>query len=390
MAVLKEYKKKDGTKAWQFQAYLGVDEVTGKEVRTTRRGFSSKKEAQQTLNSLVVDFEKNGLQKAKETLFNEVYQLWFDNYKNTVKEATSMATERHFDNHILPKFGELRIEKVDVKFCQKVVNEWSNDFSVYQSFMRYTSKVFEYAVHLDIIKSNPFSKVIRPTKTAKKKEAVIKFYTKDQLQVFLNHLDKKVREERKRPIIQQYYAEFDLSLFRLLAFSGVRVGEALALQWSDIDHNKQTLSVSKTLSQTKNGYVVSTPKTKQSKRIISLDDKTLLSLKKWRLMQRRLLLQNGINSTIAVFTTLRNGFMTRNDVYQRSSRIADACGLHRIGCHGFRHTHASILFEAGANFKEVQERLGHTDIGMTMNIYTHVTDKVKEETAKKFAKYVNF
>lgn len=52
--------------------------------------------------------------------------------------------------------------------------------------------------------------------------------------------------------------------------------------------------------------------------------------------------------------------------------------------------HASFLSEVGANFKEVQERLGHTDIGMTINIYTHVTDKVKEETAQKFAYYVNF
>lgn len=64
--------------------------------------------------------------------------------------------------------------------------------------------------------------------------------------------------------------------------------------------------------------------------------------------------------------------------------------LHRITIHGLRHTHASLLFEAGASIKEVQERLGHSDIQMTMNIYTHVTDSVKEQTAQKFQKYMEF
>lgn len=62
--------------------------------------------------------------------------------------------------------------------------------------------------------------------------------------------------------------------------------------------------------------------------------------------------------------------------------------LHRITIHGLRHTHASLLFEAGASIKEVQERLGHSDIQMTMNIYTHVTDTLKEKTAQKFQKYI--
>lgn len=62
--------------------------------------------------------------------------------------------------------------------------------------------------------------------------------------------------------------------------------------------------------------------------------------------------------------------------------------LHQITIHGLRHTHASLLFEAGASIKEVQERLGHSDIQMTMNIYTHVTDQVKEQTAQKFQKYI--
>lgn len=139
-------------------------------------------------------------------------------------------------------------------------------------------------------------------------------------------------------MIQNYYAEFDLVLFKLLAFSGVRVGEALTMQQSEINQVNKTLIISKKISQTKAGYAISTPKTKQSNHsIISLDDKTLLMLKKWHLIQRKLMLKNSINTNIVVFTTLRNTFMTRNDVYQCSSRTVDAVGLHKINYHGFRH-----------------------------------------------------
>jgi len=78
----------------------------------------------------------------------------------------------------------------------------------------------------------------------------------------------------------------------------------------------------------------------------------------------------------------------RTDIYQRSKRIAEKCGLHNIGNHSFRHTHASLLFEAEANFKDVQTRLGHSSIDITMDIYTHVTETTEKKTADKFASYV--
>lgn len=74
----------------------------------------------------------------------------------------------------------------------------------------------------------------------------------------------------------------------------------------------------------------------------------------------------------------------------RSSRIAKFANVPNTGAHGWRHTHASMLFEAGASIKEAQVRLGHSSIDMTMNIYTHVTDKVKSQTVEKLAKYANF
>ena len=78
----------------------------------------------------------------------------------------------------------------------------------------------------------------------------------------------------------------------------------------------------------------------------------------------------------------------RTDIYQRSKRLADKANLHNIECHGFRHTHATILFEMGISPKEIQNRLGHSDISMTLDIYTHLTKKMEKSTVDKLMKFM--
>jgi site-specific recombinase XerD len=91
-----------------------------------------------------------------------------------------------------------------------------------------------------------------------------------------------------------------------------------------------------------------------------------------------------------IFPNTKNEFMSPTKPDKVLEKIIQRNDLKRITVHGFRHSHCSILFEAGASIKEVQDRLGHSDIKVTMNIYAHVTEKAKEKTAEKFAKYVNF
>ncbi|MFC6347557.1 Arm DNA-binding domain-containing protein [Vagococcus carniphilus] len=160
MAKFEQYEKKNGTKAWLFQTYLGVDEVTGKEVRTTRRGFSSLKEAKVEERKVQHDFLTNGFQKKSTTTFKEAYEMWFIQYKNTVKESTWAKTGEMFVNHILPAYGDLRIEKIDVKYCQKIINQWFDHTKTkYKRMHNYVSSVFEYAISLGIVSDNPTKKV---------------------------------------------------------------------------------------------------------------------------------------------------------------------------------------------------------------------------------------
>ena len=109
---IKEYIKKDGSKAYMFQTYLGVDPATGKPRKTTRRGFSTKKEAQLTLSRVKFEVEENGFTECKYETFEEIYLLWFDSaYKNTVKESTYVKTKETFRHSHLACFWQHETEQ---------------------------------------------------------------------------------------------------------------------------------------------------------------------------------------------------------------------------------------------------------------------------------------
>lgn len=390
MATFKQYEKKDGSKAWEFQAYLGVNQMTGKPVKTTRRGFSTKKEAQLVLNRLLVDFENEGLKKVNATTFKEVYHLWLEHYKGTVKESTRLGTERYINLHVLPLIGDYKIDKIDMKTAQKAVNAWADKLQVYKYVLQYVVKIMDYAISLEMIEKNPFERVVRPKVKMKRKDKEFQFYTTEQINQVLSYLENKVKSVKDSNLLYKYFAEWDYAMYRLLAFTGLRGSEALALTFDDIDFTCKTLRVNKTLSKTKEGYEVSTPKTKSSNRVISLDDKTVMILKKWQLRQKEMYFANRTKNNNIIFADLKGKHSNRQALYLRSNRIADFVGLPHISTHGWRHSHASMLYEAGVPMKEAQDRLGHSSIEMTSSIYTHLSEKQKNAVVDKLTKFASF
>ena len=170
----------------------------------------------------------------------------------------------------------------------------------------------------------------------------------------------------------------------------MRKAEALALQWKDIDFKKKTIHVGKTLYFEKGEFTLLKPKSKKSDRIISIDDNTISLLKKWRMEQsggeKIVLLKE--QTTSFIFARADNTPIRLPYPNERLNILIDKGKLPDLTVHGLRHTHASLLFEAGASIKEVQERLGHSDASMTLNIYTHVSKAVKESTSEKFKNFM--
>ncbi|WP_270290171.1 site-specific integrase [Enterococcus casseliflavus] len=379
--MIKQYTKKDGSKWWMFKAYLGIDPGTGKKLYTTRRGFKTQKEAKIAKARLETEAQDNKYAPEKNYTFIDIQELWYEEYKHTVRESTLSRVSFLFKKNIFPCFGKKKISSFTVAYCQKTVNKWKAEYSTYKALKTYTTAVFDYAVRMNVIVSNPMKDVYITKGNARKKEDKIKFYEAEELKEFL-----EVAKKDKFPL--------SYPLFRLLAFTGIRKGEALALTWQDIDFENKILTINKTIARnTKNELVTNQPKTETSNREISLDDTTIEVLKKWRQDQRKYLLSHGHNSlrpNQIIFSSKNNNYLDPLRPNNIQKRLCRESGLKDITIHGFRHTHCSLLFEAGLSIQEVQSRLGHSDIQTTMNIYAHVTKKQKDSSAQRFANYINF
>lgn len=375
MAVIQKYTKADGSKAYMFQAYLGIDPLTGKKKRTTRRGFKTQKEAKLALAQLQLEIESNSLSKQDYSTFKDVYELWFANYKHTVKESSVQRVRYLFNNQILPKFGHLRINKINTAICQKIVNEWNEENSPTR-LRSYTKKIFTYAISINLISSNPMDNILIPRKTRHKKVEKENFLDRYQLKNFLT-------------LVKQQETLSIFTMFHVLAYTGLRKGELVALTWNDIDFTSQTISINKTGYYLNGKPYITSTKTNKSTRKISVDNSTISILKQWKLEQKKLLLSRGIpiksDKKQLIFSSNSNNLIHNAFLNETLRKYPQ----YNITPHGFRHTHASLLFEAGASIKQVQERLGHTNINTTLEIYTHVTKEAEKESAEKFLKYMD-
>lgn len=385
MATFKTYKnKRTGKTQYMFKAYLGTDPSTGKRVETTRRGFTTKKEAKLTLDQLKIDFAQ-GKTKKEDIPFNDLFEQWFETYQNTVKTTTASQIKYRYERFFKDEIGSRYISKISPAFLQKIINKKSKKYRNYKNLFLSISMPLKYAYKLGVIPLNPVERIIYPNilengaKKHKKKED--NFYNREELIKFLNEVEKLDTKL--------------FTFFRLLAFSGMRAGEAFALTWNDIDFESGKISINKTVSvnMTTNKTTINAPKTKESIREIYLDRTTISILKKWKLLQAKNMFHLGINVTQTdqlVFAREKNALFSSATATFWLKRVYNNTKISKqITAHGFRHTHASLLFEAGASIKEVQTRLGHSNSKTTLDIYTHVTKNRQAETGEKFAKYID-
>lgn len=379
--MIKEYKLKDGTKRYKIKLYLSIDSLTGEQIIVRKQGIKTKKEAILLEARLKLEHEQNVLSaKSNKYTFKQIYDLFLVEHKNTVKPGTYATTVRYAKLHILPKIANKRIDTFTVLDCQKLVNQWAEYFNSAKYPKGITQQVFDYAIKMNIMFDNPMRKVKLPKRKYTVNE-VNKFYSTEELKHFFD-------------CVKDYGNMKYLAFFRLLAFTGMRKGEALALNWSDIDFNKKEVHITKGVVLDENEIpIISTTKTKKSVRTVSLDDASLAILKKWKIEQAKELMSIGINSLNKhqlLFT------YDANKLYRPSysncwlEQIIKKYNLKKITMHGFRHSHCSLLFEMKTPIQVVQERLGHSNIKTTMDIYTHVTEKQRDEVADNFANYLGF
>ncbi|AKI05119.1 tyrosine-type recombinase/integrase [Ligilactobacillus salivarius] len=383
MTKIIKYTNKDNETLYKFRFYAGIDEITGKQRYIRRQGFTSLKAAKDELLKIEYLVSTNQYFKSvKSGKFGDVLDEWLALHKETVKQSTFAIMQGRANNHVKPYFKDMYVDKITLRHCQGFTNRM---FKVapasYKDVTNIVKNVLDYAIRLDMIKSNPMLYVIKPRKKidVSETEKHDNYYNKDELKKFL--------DVAKDTDLKKY------TLFRLLAYSGMRIGECLALTWHDLDYKNNTIAINKTLARTNNGIKIQTPKTKASNRVISLDNETIQVLKMWQLEQRKQLLKVGINamdSKQLIFSNGKNSFIIVPTVRLAIKQIAKKAGIHSITTHGFRHTHATLLFASGLDIKQVQARLGHSNVQTTLNIYTHAMKEKQDKIGDEFAKYINF
>jgi integrase len=376
--------KTNGT--WSFRIDAGTNPKTGKRKQISRHGFARKKDAEAAATKMQRDYATHTLVEPSDMTFKEFAEEWLLLYSPNVKVST-VRVRKHELGLLYQYFEKIPIQDITSRQYQKMLASLqasgfaSNTISGVHGTAR---MVFKKAREFKLIHDDPteFAKPPRrPSRSIDAQTEVPRYMEKDELARFLQCT-------RENGLLGDY------AMFTLLAYTGMRVGELGALIWDDIDADARTVNISKTLYCPTNRaieYTLLSPKTPHSYRVLDIDQVVIDALIKYRHEQNLEKMRHGIewhNDHDFVFTAVKYpGYpKEQKSIQLRIDRIQKIIQLPlHITPHVFRHTHTSLLAEAGVPLHEIMDRLGHADDNTTRNIYLHVTKQRKRSASDKFA-----
>ncbi|HWO95225.1 MAG TPA: site-specific integrase [Bacillus sp. (in: firmicutes)] len=380
MATFHKYKKKGSNKDfWEYRIYY-KDPITRKTKEKAKKGFTSKMEAK-----LAAEEEerrlREGYEQTDETL--ESYLItWLEEYKKgTVAKNTYELHERNTKNHIIPYFKNILLKDLKPVMYQKFLNHLSD-----QGYSKRTIEIIHGTIYNALEKAIVLSKLEKnpcagSTIKGKQKDREIKFIESDHIADFL------------RAAYEYDYIYW--IFYKVLIETGMRKGEAAALQWTDVDLKERTININKSLdfkeASIDKSKMFSDTKTYSSKRIITISQALANDLhfhKKYQ-NQNKLALNDVYHHDLNLVLCRNDGnYMPKSSLFNSFSRILKKAGLPPLPIHSTRHTHAVLQLEAGADLKYIQERLGHGSMQVTADIYSHISKKLDQNAMNKFEEYM--
>lgn len=380
------YKRGD---KWAYRAYAGKDPITKKDKQASKSGFRTKKDAQLAAAIFERQFHNGEFLEPSNVTFKEMSEQFLEHYLSQGAKISSHRARKKALAHIIDRIGTTPIQKITVKMYQDSIDALAKKYSYnyMASIHSSANMVFKYACDMKVIKESP----IKGAKLPKQKKTVEELKEDNISEKFL---EKKELEEFLL-VAKNEGIEGDLLAFTLLSYTGMRVGEMLALKWSDIDFKNHTLRIYKTYyneSNNKKKYEILTPKTEGSIRTIEFNPVLDGLFEEHREFQERNKQDYEMlyHDDEFIFTTKDGYPQTIKQISLRLKRLLEKTSIKKnITPHSFRHTHTSLLIEANVHIKEIQERLGHSDINTTMDIYAHMTKNMKKKASTKFGKLMN-
>ncbi len=362
-------KTKNGETRYQITVEGERDPVTGKRNRVYKNVSGSKKEANAVMHQLITEMEKGkAVKKSAAISVGDWMDEWINLYLPHIEETTRVGYKTKLKCYIRPALGDIKLTFLRTGHIQKMVNDMMDRGlsakNIKDTYIN-VNAAMKQAVKLRLIPYNPCEGVTLP----KRKKYKAKVYSPQMITTLLATAK-----------------DTDMYLPILLCVTaGVRRGELLALSWSDVDFEKNTISIRNNLVRGEKGFIIKPPKSEAGLRDIHLGNQVMYELRKAK-SKHFADIRLGIKpaSTCPLVVCQENGEPYTPDAMSRKwKRFLVAHKLPDISLHGLRHSNATALMQAGVNPKVVQQRLGHSDVSITLNTYTHVLPEMDIDAASK-------
>ena len=312
----------------------------GKRRKSTKRGFATKREAEEWLRNFLItqnaDFDMK---------FEEFWKMYCADMETRLREHTMRTKKYIVDLKILPYFGKKRVNDITAAD----IRQWQNELikkgyspTYLKTINNQLSAIFNYAVRYYDLKSNPCAKA---GSMGKSKAEEMDFWTGEEFRKFIDSVMNK---------------RLSYMAFMTLYWTGMRLGELLALTPKDVDLEKRTISITKSYQRLGRKDVITSPKTPKSKRVITIPEFLAADIKDY------------MDSLYDLREDDRLFPITKYYLEHEMQRGIKESGVKRIRLHDLRHSHASLLIELGFSPLEIANRLGHEKVETTLNTYAHL------------------
>lgn len=366
--------RKRSRNSWELTIDLGRDEQ-GKRRRKFISVTGTKNEAQRQLREYLSTIDKGIPLNAEKATVAQWLDRWLKEY--VVPNTRQKTVERYegiIRNHVKPELGNLRLAKLspsDIQSLEAKLIQAGMAPAGVELVHRVISSALKYAVRMEVLWRNA-AQAVTPPKVVRRE-----IEPPDVLEV--------------RRILTEAIAQNHplYAAIHLIAYTGIRRGEALGLRWQDIDLEAGTISIVQTLGRSLHkGLVFQPPKTNRSRRSIDLDPGTVdvLRAHKVKQLEHRLLLGEAYQDTGLVFPDPLGAPLNPMALTRAFQSLAHVLGLKELRLHDLRHFHASVMLQQRQSPALVSQRLGHASVSTTMDIYSHILPGWQKEAANAFAK----
>ena len=333
---------------WDVQFYY--KDYTGKNIKKHKRNFRTKKEAVKWTEQFIIQQSHN-----LNMDFSSFWELYREDMKERLRENTIRTKDYIVELKILPYFGKKKVTEItaaDIRIWQNTLIRQGFAQTYLKTINNQLNAIFNYAMKYYDLQKNP---CMQAGSMGKGKAEEMRFWTQEEFETFLESV-------KDKPV--SYYA------FLTLYWTGIRLGELLALSLADFDAEQKTLSVTKSYQRINGRDVITEPKTAKGRRIITLPDFLVIELEEY------------VSRLYGMMANDRLFVITKTYLEKEMIRGTELSGVKRIRLHDLRHSHASLLIsKLGAQPNLVAERLGHEKIQTTLSTYSHLYPNQSRELA---------